>query len=116
AFLARITPGYFATLGISMIGGRDFNDHDAPQSPKVAIVNEMFGRKFLNGANPLGKTFRLEEGKGEPEPTYEIVGVVKDTKYYDLRESNRPLAFFPQSQNSKPSADAQIHTRSNLPL
>jgi putative ABC transport system permease protein len=90
SWLARITPGYFKTLGTRFLAGRDFDDHDTLTSPRIAIVN-----KILNGTNPIGKTFHLDEGPGEPDPLYQIVGLVKDTKYGDLREEFRPLAFFP---------------------
>jgi putative ABC transport system permease protein len=116
SWLARITPGYFKTLGTAFVVGRDFDDHDTLTSAKVAIVNETFARKVLNGGNPIGKTFHLEQGPGEPDPLYQIVGLVKDTKYGDLREVFRPIAFFPASQNGDPDTGAQILVRAGAPL
>src|SRR5215472_3881353 len=55
-----VSPGYFATLEIPIIAGRDFNDHDTATSPKVAIVNQAFAKKFLPGAAPpIGQVFRV---------------------------------------------------------
>jgi len=65
AFFNRASPGYFRTMGTRVMAGRDFNDRDTLSSPKVAIVNEMFARKFLGGANPVGRHV-LELTKHQP--------------------------------------------------
>ena len=62
-----------------MPAGRAFEEHDTTNSPGVAIVNETFARELLNGSNLIGKTFRAIAEPGDPETTYQIVGVVKDT-------------------------------------
>src|SRR5262249_47375980 len=111
----RITPGYFKTMGTPMIAGRDFNDHDTLGSQLVAIVNETFVKKLLDGANPMGRRFRVQNSPGEPDSVYEIVGLVKDTKYYSLREDFRPTAFLPASQDKEPYQGLQILVESNLP-
>ena len=90
---SRIGPNYFQTLNIPVLAGRDFNDHDAANASRVAIVNETFARNLLDGANPVGRRFRIEATPDTPETVYEIVGLVKDTKYEDLRESFGPLAY-----------------------
>ena len=59
------------------MAGRDFNQTDTPTSPRVAIVNEAFAHKFMGGANPLG---RIINDTGKPDQTYQIVGLVKNTK------------------------------------
>ena len=68
-------------------GGRDFDDRDTLTSPKVTIVNESFASKYLAGANPVGATLRV---KSESKETglFQIVGLAKDAKLYDLREEN----------------------------
>jgi putative ABC transport system permease protein len=53
-----VSPGYFSTMGIPLLDGRDFNASDTPASVKVAIVNELFARRFLPKLNPIGQTFR----------------------------------------------------------
>lgn len=95
-----ISPEYFQTMQIPLISGRDFNDHDTMQSQPVVIVNETFVRQFLGEGNPLGKTIRTNAEPHYPETQYEIVGVVKDTKYGGLREQIPPTAFVPAQQYS----------------
>ncbi|HUJ21713.1 MAG TPA: ABC transporter permease [Bryobacteraceae bacterium] len=112
--LAQITPGYFKTMGTAFRAGRDFDQHDTITSPKVAIVNQAFARQFLGGADPIGRTFRKEGVLGQH--IFEIVGLVSDTKYYDLREPFEPIVFLPESQDDNPRELASILIRSNAPL
>ena len=98
----RVSPGYFRTMGTRLLAGRDFDGHDNLDSPKVAIVNEMFAKKFLGGANPVGHTFNLEAAAGKPETLYRIVGMMRNAKYYELREDFRPIAFLPMAQDPEP--------------
>jgi predicted permease len=112
-----VSPGFFKTMGIPMIAGRDAEDRDTATAPKVAIVNETFARRLLNGANPIGKTFRTVAEPGYPEAVYEIVGLVKDTKYHNLREKQQAICFVPSLQHplgGRPSG--QILIRSSVPL
>jgi putative ABC transport system permease protein len=102
AFFNRSSPGYFRTMGTRLLAGRDFTDRDTLSSPKVAIVSEMFARKFFAGANPVGRTFRMDAAVGKPEPLFQIVGMVADTKYSNLREDFKALAFFPVAQDEEP--------------
>lgn len=92
-----VSPSYFETMGIPLLEGRNFNDADTAASPRVAIVNQSFVRKFL-GTDPIGKIMRSEAEPRYPEATYEIVGLIKDTKYEDLREPTPPMAFAPGDQ------------------
>ncbi|HEY2392180.1 MAG TPA: ABC transporter permease [Candidatus Angelobacter sp.] len=112
----RIGPGLFHTMGIGLLQGRDFGEQDTLHSPLVAIVNESFVRKVLKGEEPLGKTFRVDLGVGIPETPYQIVGVVKDTKYINLQEEFQPAAYLPRSQDSKPDLDNSIILHSDLAL
>jgi putative ABC transport system permease protein len=112
----RISPGYFKTMETAMIKGRDFGPDDTLHSPAVAIVNESFVRKVLKDAEPLGKTFRVDEGAGVPESVYQIVGIVKDTKYNDLHEDFGPIAYLARTQDKKPDTDASLLVRSDLSL
>jgi predicted permease len=105
-----VGPGYFDALGIQFVAGRDFDARDTPQSPKTAIVTESFVRTFLAGRNPIGQSFQIEAPTGEARPFYEIVGVVRDTKYTDLREPFAPLAHISTSQQ-EPGPFVQIVAR-----
>jgi putative ABC transport system permease protein len=111
AFFNRASPGYFRTMGTRLLAGREFNDRDTLSAPKVAIVNEMFARKFFGGANPVGRTFHLEAEAGKPEPLFQIVGLVRNTKYYELREDFRPISFFPIAQDENPGPGATFVLR-----
>jgi putative ABC transport system permease protein len=108
--------GYFQTVGTPLLAGRDFDARDTGTSLKVAIVNQAFVRKILKGAEPLGKRFRIHEAPGKPRPLYEIVGVVGDNKFQDMHEEFLPFAYYPTTQQEKPSPDDQILIRSSLPL
>jgi putative ABC transport system permease protein len=98
----RVGPGYFDALGIALVSGRRFGDTDTLGSTRVAIVNEMFVRRFVQDGNVLGRTVRVEVGPGEPEPRYEIVGVVKDSRYSDIRDEIEPLVYVPSTQDEGP--------------
>ncbi len=111
SYFNRVGPGYFKTMGTPVISGREFNEGDTLASPQVAIVNELFAAKFFNGANPVGRTFRREVEKGKQEPLFQIVGLVKNTKYYQLREDFLPIGFFPIAQNDDPGAGATFVLR-----
>jgi putative ABC transport system permease protein len=111
SFFDRVGQGYFRTMGTSLIAGREFDDRDTLSAPKVAIVNEMFARKFMGGGNPVGRTFHLEAEAGKPEPLFQIVGLVRNTKYYELREDFLPIAFFPITQDDDPGPGATFVLR-----
>ena len=112
----RVSTGYFQTMGMQRLAGRDFNSGDTLSSPKVAIVNQEFARKVLGGADPIGKTFKIDVYQGETAYEYQIVGLVKNTKYYDLREDFDPIAFYPHTQELKPDPGTEIMVRSQLPI
>jgi predicted permease len=116
AYFDRVSPGFFRTLEIPMIKGRDFGPEDSPGAPAAAIVNESFVRKYIKDKEPLGKTFKVDEGAGVPESVYEIVGVVRDSKYRDIREDFFPVAYVASQQDKKPDTDLPILLRSTLPL
>lgn len=111
----RVSPDYFRTMGTPFLAGRDFDERDAAKSPNVAIVTEAFLRKFVKQGNPLGARFRVRR-LNETSAPFEIVGVVKDTKYGDLREEFRPLVYTAIAQYEHPDSDAQILIRSNSSL
>jgi putative ABC transport system permease protein len=109
-------PGYFQTMGTSFVAGRDFDPHDTLTAPKVAIVNEEFARKIFHGKNPVGLSFRREEGADKPDSLFLVVGLVRNTKYYELREDFRPIAFVPAGQDDDPGTGESFVLRTNAPL
>jgi putative ABC transport system permease protein len=110
-----VSPGFFETLQTPFRVGRDFDEHDRTGAPNVAIVSETFVKKFANGINPLEITFRVRRMNRISAP-YQIIGVVKDTKYIDLREKLWPVVYTARAQNDDPGTDAQILVRSRAPL
>jgi len=94
-----VSPGYFATIEDPILMGRDFNLNDTATSPAVAIVNQSFVKKFLNGsADPIGRQFRVWNVPGKPALFYQVVGVVKDSVYEDMHAPIVPVMYFPHSQ------------------
>jgi predicted permease len=111
----RVGPGYFQTMGSSMFAGRDFAENDSVNSPPVAVVTETFAKKFFGGANPVGRSFVVPARNGSPDRTYQIVGLVKDAKYLDLREEFTPIVFVPDAQDDDPRLEMRAVIRSDLP-
>ena len=92
AFSLAISPGWMETMKVPFLEGRDFRRGDA--FPSVAIVNQTFSKQFLNGASPIGRFFDIL-GPGGARTSFEIVGLVGDTRYRNLKESMLPMAYFP---------------------
>ena len=111
-----VSPGYFDTLKIPILSGRGFQDFDNAGSRLVTLVNESFVRTFLGGHRPIGMTLRTIAEAGYPATTYEIIGVVGNTKYSDLREEMQPIAFVPIAQNPSLQPWAPVIVRSGIPL
>ena len=94
-----IAGGYFKTMGIALLKGRDFTERDDQQAPGVIIVNQAFARKFFPGEDPIGKHIRPGISTDESKPAMrEIVGVVADVKNRNLSSEFRPGYFVPQAQ------------------
>lgn len=111
-----VSPGFFATLGTPILAGRDFTSNDRRTSPKVAIVNEIFAHMFLPGPDPIGKTFRTLAEPDYPEAEYEVVGFVKNTRYFALQTAEPPIAYIPSSQFPQGVAGNMMFIRSQAPL
>ena len=89
--------GFFRATGVPLLTGREFTTADAAGRPKVAIVNETFAKKFGLGANPVGK--RMAQGWSDTVPLdIEIVGLVRDTKYANVKREIPPVFFIPHRQ------------------
>ena len=114
--LSRVGSDYFNTLQVPLLAGRDFNSGDRAGTPKVLIVNEAFARKFLEGANPVGHRFWVAATPGDPDTVYEIVGLVRNTKYEDLREEFQPIAYYAAGQDTEAGPGAPLLIRSRVPL
>jgi predicted permease len=90
-----VGPGYFATLAIPLLAGREFDGRDDAGAPKVAIVNEKFARYFFGQASPLGRRFGFSRGTSTD---IEIVGLVRDGKATTLRDEIARFVYLPYRQ------------------
>ncbi|HEX5424190.1 MAG TPA: ABC transporter permease [Candidatus Acidoferrales bacterium] len=98
-----VSAGYFHTLEIPILAGRDFDSNDTATSPPVAIVNQTFVKKFLNGAhNAVGMRFRVWSAPGQPLRYYTVVGEVKDSVYNDMHDDMWPVMYFPRAELAPP--------------
>src|SRR5262249_36134961 len=100
-----VLPGYFATLGVPLVAGRDFTPGDV-NGPKTAVVNETFARHYFGGQNPIGRRIGFRKDQHD----IEIIGVVKDGKYGSLRENPVRMLYMPASQEPFFSANV-FHLR-----
>lgn len=89
-----VAPGFFETVGMRILAGRDFNDHDTESSNAVGIVNVAFARELFGNENPIGRSFEFRRS------SVEIIGVVSDTKFNTARENKRRMFFIPYTQDS----------------
>jgi predicted permease len=107
----KIGPGYFRTFGVPLIAGREFTRADVANSARVAIVNERFTRKFNLGRNAVGK--HIQQG-GRDSPQIEIVGVVADAKYSEVKDAPPPQFFTPYRQGET-MGFLNFYVRTTLP-
>ncbi len=106
--VARVTPDYFATLGISLLGGRGFERTDTPDSPGVVVINEAMAKKYWPRVGALGRRFRTRSFDG---PEFEVVGVVADYKVRTLGEAKTPYIHFCQPQ--RPGTGYEVLARTH---
>ncbi|MGA9463129.1 MAG: ABC transporter permease, partial [Terracidiphilus sp.] len=92
--LSQVGPGYFATLGIPLVAGREFTAQDVGPR-KYAVVNQSFAEEYFPGRNPIGQRFGLVDDMQPVSPDIEVIGVIPDKKYRDLRETPPAQAYFP---------------------
>jgi predicted permease len=99
-----IGPGYFRAAGIPLRMGRLLTDRDGSPAAPVAVVNEELARRYFAGRNPIGQRF----GFGDSPDHIEIVGVVADAKYNDLRQESTPMAYYTWQQVMPARVNAAI--------
>jgi predicted permease len=107
-----VGPDYFRTIGTPLVAGRAFSPTDAASSPKAAVVNQLFAQTFLHSPQAVGRSFQIETGPGEAPAHYQVIGVVRDSKYGDLREPLAPLAYLAATQDAEagPFLQAIVHS------
>jgi predicted permease len=111
-----VGPGFFQTMGIPILAGRDFNENDTATAPKVGILSESLARKAFPGQNPIGKRFlaHFHPREDTPGDLIEVVGICGDTRYWSLKQD--PVAMFYQPYQQTPNLDfgATYEVRTSL--
>ncbi len=112
SMLNVVGTGFFGKFGIPLLNGREFTERDTVGAPKVAVVNERFARYFFGNGNPIGRRF----GAGNPKAPLdiEIVGVVKDSHYADVKTDPPRVYYLPWRQDEE-AASITFYVRTALP-
>jgi predicted permease len=109
-----VSPGFFATLGVRLLAGRDFDQSDSRPAgeigPRCAIVNQAFVKRYLAGRDPLGVLIARGGGASDVKPNSAIVGVVADMSYRGLRDNSEQV-FFPLFEHDDTGATFYIKVR-----
>jgi putative ABC transport system permease protein len=121
---------YFRVMDMPLFAGRTFDGRDRPNGPRVAIVNETFARRYFPSRDPIGQMFQMDVPR-TPKPTYQIVGLVRDAKFLQVREERTaaesrfsatetsamylPIAYLAVSQETIPVPDYRIVVGADLP-
>lgn len=113
AFMNAVSPGYWKTMGVPLLEGRDFDHRDEGNEITVAIVNRKFATHFFGQRSAVGRRLGFGTGPGT-KLTIEIIGVVEDSLYEGPREGVRRQVFVPNFQSNFP-ASATFYVRTNLP-
>jgi putative ABC transport system permease protein len=114
SFVNAVTPTYFDVMRISVLRGRGFSDDDRERATDVAVVNAAFVRQFFAGVEPIGARVGLcssESCRPSPAKMMEIIGVVDDAKYSNLRSAVPPLVYVPFNQEAEKNLrEIQVRT------
>ena len=108
--VTTVSPDYFKTIGVAIVDGRRFTNDDRPDTPRVAIVNETFARRYWPGERAVGKTFRSRTSEGT---VFEIVGVAADHKVLTVTEQPTPLLHVARIQRPNSYSAIVARTRGN---
>jgi len=111
--LASVGADIFRTMGVKLKAGREFRAGDGPGAPQVVIVNEQFERMYFNGQSALGRRMAFGEGEGVT-PNREIVGVIHDMKYHNVRDATPIVVYTPLAQTEQ-LRDFFVYVRTALP-
>jgi predicted permease len=111
----QVSDGFFAAMGTQLVAGRDFDQRDRPTTPPVAVINETVARRLFPGTSPIGKYYRQAMHDRLDAPV-EIVGVVKDAKYRELREDPQATVYLAMGQAKRSSPFRQFELRTDGPV
>lgn len=107
---AQVGTSYFETMGIGLIAGRDFSDQDQQNRPSVIIVNQTLAAEYWPGESAVGKML----GQPGSDEVFEVVGVVRDSKYFELTEDSRRFGYFPVDQSYRAALTFVTHADMDL--
>jgi ABC-type antimicrobial peptide transport system permease subunit len=106
-FSNTVSEGYFGTIGVPLVEGREFQLTDGEDSARVAIINEQFARKYYPNRDPIGKRLRLYSADG---PLVEIIGVAKQSRYIFPVEPPMEYLYLPLCQNPATAMTVMLQT------
>jgi len=104
-----VSPGYFETLGIPLLKGRDFSDRDKSDAPAAAVINAELARVYFPNEDPINKRISFDDRQSY----ISIVGIVGDVKQQGLDSNAKPEVYFPYLQAAAPSMSIVVRTASN---
>jgi predicted permease len=110
AHVNMVSSRYFETVGMQVVMGRGFNARDDERAQRVMMINEALARTYLAGQNPLGKLAVMPNADGLKDTPFEIVGVLRDAKYNDLRARVEPMFYLPLAQAPYPVQSVEVQT------
>jgi len=113
---SAVGPGFFQTMGIPILAGRDFNENDTATAPKVGILSESLARKAFPGQNPIGKRFlaHFHPREDTPGDLIEVVGICGDTRYWSLKRDPIGMFYQPYQQTPNLCFGATYEVRTSL--
>ena len=112
----RVGNDFFKLMDTRLLAGRPFGPEDRLGAAETVIVNESFAKKYLGGGSPIGRTFQLVGSAGDPQPHFQVIGLVRDTKYNDFREEFGPIGYFPTAQETDVGPFLDLVVRSGMTL
>jgi predicted permease len=105
-----VSPGYFETVGMTLVNGRGIEERDTENAPQSAVINETMARRYFPGGNPIGKMMEITAGPTKGKPI-EIVGVVRDAKYNNLRAEVKPMFYISLQQLPRTLRTVEVRAR-----
>jgi predicted permease len=105
-----VSPGYFETVGMTLVAGRGIEPTDSESASKTAVINEMMARRYFSGRSPLGAIMEITAGPPASRKPIEIVGVVRDAKYNDLRADVKPMFYISNQQLPRSLRTLEVRT------
>ncbi len=110
AHLNMVSGRYFETVGMQVVMGRGFNARDEERALRVMVINEALARKYMSGQNPLGRLAVIPNVDELKDTPFEIIGVLRDAKYNDLRATTEPMFYLPLAQAPYPIESVEVQT------